>query len=69
MQQALYTLGTYRMPGSKLGDICSVIEIKSDDVRGYDEQLDRYSSKARDKHQMCGHIVRVLFYLIKNRRL
>ena len=53
-----------RLPllGSSPGDICSVIEIKSDDVRGYDEQLDRYSSKARDKHRKCGHIVRVLFY-------
>ena len=64
IERFIYADMIVRLPllGSKPGDICSVIEIKSDDVRGYDEQLDRYSSKARDKHRKCGHIVRVLLY-------
>ena len=42
--------------------ICSIIEIKSDDVRGYEKQLSDYSHSARRKHPQCELIVCVLFY-------
>ena len=42
--------------------ICSIIEIKSDDVRGYEKQLFDYSHSAQRKHPQCELIACVLFY-------
>ena len=42
--------------------ICSIIEIKSDDVRGYEKQLSDYSHSAQRKHPQCELIACVLFY-------
>ena len=48
--------------GDAPGSICSVIEIKSDDVRGYEKQLSDYSHSARRKYPQCEHIACVLLY-------